>query len=534
MNTELQGTRLPPHDCAGACAHGGDHLRPALQSWNRRAFLGCLGAASFAAALAGIGPWPARGVPSGRIATTPLPPGRPLRLKPLLIYHLDQRREKTSWRGYGGLRTAAEVDQECGRITAELAALRAKARFPLEILPLSRVNSDADAAAQAGAPADAMLLFAASGAQHWLEKLAAAGKPAVVFVRHKSGPLYLYYEIAHWRLLRKSEDAPAEPNLDVDDVVVDEYDDVLWRLKALYAVQNTRGTKVLGLGGLQAYSRPGQELGPKHVRDVWGFEIVEFPRTELKQRLEQVRANPDALREARQLSDDLLAQANVALETDRRFVVNTFLALKVLRGLMQEKGAANLGVADCMGGLIPILDTPPCLALSVLNDEGLTAFCHVDMTHTVPGVLLRWISHQPSFVCNSHFPHHGLITLAHCAAPRKMSGTDFEPTTIMTHYESDFGAATKVEYPKGQAVTCVIPNLHCTKWFGFRGRIEDSPNYPMCRSQMDVRIEGDWRQLTREMEGFHTVVTYGDHLREIGYALKRVGRIQWRDYSTKT
>jgi hypothetical protein len=115
-----------------------------------------------------------------------------------------------------------------------------------------------------------------------------------------------------------------------------------------------------------------------------------------------------------------------------------------------------------------------------------------------------------------------------------MNGMDFEPTTIRTHYESDFGAATKVEYPQGQVITCVIPNLHCTKWFGFRGRIEASPDYPMCRSQMDVRIEGDWRKLTREMEGFHTVVCYGDHLREIGYALKRVGHIEWHDYSTTT
>jgi L-fucose isomerase-like protein len=183
-----------------------------------------------------------------------------------------------------------------------------------------------------------------------------------------------------------------------------------------------------------------------------------------------------------------------------------------------------------MGSLIPILDTPPCLVLSLLNDEGLTAFCHTDLTHTLPGVLMRWISSQPSFVCNSHFPHHGVVTLAHCAAPRKMNGRQFEPTTLMTHYESDYGAATKVHYRKGQVVTCIVPNLQCTKWFAFRGRIVDSPSFDMCRSQMDLEIDGDWRALVKEMEGFHTIVTYGDYLREVGYALGKVG-LGWANYS---
>lgn len=506
-------------------------LHAADQGLNRRSFLGLAGGAAAFGALAGLGVWPAQALPTGTVAGTPLPPGKPIRVKPVLVYHLDQRREKTSWRSYGGLRLQEDVEQEAKRIGDELKALVAKAQFPIELQPLARINSDAEVQPVAEAAADVLLVFAASGSQAWLEGLAASKKPNILFVRHKSGPVYLWYEIAHWRLLRKSEDDKAEPNLDFDDVVVDDYADVLWRLRALYGLQNARGTKVLALGQLQAYSRPGEERGPAHVREVWGYDLITVPLDELRKRLAEARADATALAEAKRQSEQLLAQPNIALETDRRFVVNTFLATKVLRDLMREKGATNLGVADCMGGLIPILDTPPCLALSLLNDEGLTAFCHVDMTHTAPGVLLRWISGKPSFVCNSHFPHHGVITLAHCAAPRKMNGKDFEPTTIMTHFESDYGAATKVHYPKGQVVTCIVPDLHCTQWFAFRGRIVDSPAMDMCRSQMDVEIDGDWRRLTRELQGFHTVVCYGDYLREVGYAVKKTGSLQWRNYS---
>ena len=54
-----------------------------------------------------------------------------------------------------------------------------------------------------------------------------------------------------------------------------------------------------------------------------------------------------------------------------------------------------------------------------------------------------------------------------------------------------------------------------------------------CRSQMDIEVDGDWQRLAAEMEGFHTLVCYGDYLREVGYALKKVGPIEWSNYSAE-
>ncbi len=514
--------------CNRMCKTG---LPGVANGYSRRRFLK---AAGTAAALTGIN-WlalaRAEAASSVPVASTPLPAGPPLRLQPLLVYSLDQKRDRTSWRSYGGLRTREDVDREIAKIKAELNELIGRSEFPLDCLPLATVNSDAEAKTLAGGSCDAFLLFGASGAQQWIEAFAATKKPNILFVRHKSGPVYLWYEIAHWRLLRKSEDVKAEPNLDFDDVVVDEYGDVLWRLRALYGVKASRGTTMLALGGLKAYSSPGQELGPAKAKEAWGYTIKSLGYDELKDRLAKARADNAVMTQVERQTETLLSTPNITLDTDRKFVVNTYVALKVIKDLMTENGATNLGVADCMGGLIPILDTPPCLALAELNDSGLTAFCHTDLTHTMPGVLMRWISSKPSFVCNSHFPHHGLVTLAHCAAPRKMNGRDLEPTKLMTHYESDYGAATKVFYPKGQVVTCIVPNLRCTKWFAFRGRILDSPSFDMCRSQMDIQIDGDWQSLTREMEGFHAIVTYGDYLREAGYAAQKAGAVEWKNYS---
>ena len=498
---------------------------------SRRRFLGGLGGTAALAGLTLTSPSKTQGVSTRAIYRTALPAGSALRVKPVLTYEIEKRREKTSWRGYGGVQTQANVTEEARRIENELKKLSSEADFLIDVLPVALVDNEQKAKEAAGSDCDTMLMYPAGGS--YVYTLAASQTPKLMFLRHKSGPHYLWYEIAHWRFLRRNGDTFEEQNMDVDDIIVDDYGEVMWRLRALYGLKNARGTKMLAIGGLNAYSRPGQELGPKHARKVWNYEVKTISEEDFAKRLQKARRDEKIMKEAEQQTDELLSEPNVILETKRKFVVNSFLALRVCRDLMQETGATNFGFAGCMGrGVIEMLDTPPCLLQALANDEGhCTGFCHTDLTHTVPGVLLRWISGKPVFLGNSHFPHHGILTVAHCSAPRKMNGRDCEPTRIMTHFESDYGAATKVQYTKGQTVTVIIPNLRCTKWLGFRGRIIANPSHPACRSQMDIQVDGDFRRLLTDMEGFHTLVCYGDYLREVGYACDKVG-LEWQNITT--
>ncbi|UCD51540.1 MAG: hypothetical protein JSW27_02695 [Phycisphaerales bacterium] len=501
---------------------------------SRRGFLGGLGAV---AAVGGLGvAVSSQGQAAGPASAgpgEPLPKGRALRVQPALMYHLEQRQERTSWRSYGGLCTEQDVTAEIGRIKDELTKLTGDAEFPLEMLPLTRIHNEEEAKTVAATDADVIVLYAASGWTNLVNAVAAGAAPMIMFIRHQSGPFYLWYEIAHWRFLRQNGDTPAVTGADTEDIVVDDYGQMLWRLRALYGLANAKGTKMLAIGGLVAYSEPAQTNGPAVAKELWGYEIESITEAQFAQRLEKARADTSLVRRAEQQAAALLATPNVTLKTKRRFVVNSYLALAVCEQLMAETGASNFGFGRCMGReVIEMLDTPPCLVLSLANDAGYTAYCHTDLSHTLPGVLMRWIADRPTFVCNSHFPHDGLFTVAHCAAPRRMNGRDYEPASIMTHYESDYGAACRVEYAKGQTVTVVIPNLRCTKWQSFRGTIVESPAFPACRSQMEIAIDGDWRRLVTEMEGFHTQIVYGDYLREIGYALKRLGGIEWQCYSS--
>ena len=464
------------------------------------------------------------------VGTAILKHGSPLRVKPVLVYSIYQRKEAASWRPWGGIHTEGDADAEAGKIAAELKNLASGADFAFEVLPVAKVTGAEQAAEAARTDCDAILIYAAGGGREWIETLAAGGKDSVMFIRHKSGPAYLWYEIAHPRFLRKQSDQYKEENMDVWDIVVDDYGELLWRLRALYGLKNTLGTKIVAVGRAGGWGA-GSKFGPQTAREIWKLDISEIPYPELEPLIKKALSDKKCVDAARQQTDQYLAQKGVSLHTDKKFLVNAFVLTKVFRDLMDQAGAAAFTINGCMSTIIPIAQTTACMCLSLINDEGLLAFCESDFVVIPSGILLHYISGKPSFLQDPTHPHDGVVTIAHCTAPRRMNGRDLEPVEIHTHFESDYGAAPKVNMRKGQVVTNLCPSFTSEKWLGFRGTIIDHPFYDICRSQVDVEIEGDWRRLLEDMQGFHWMTCYGDYLREVGYALKKVG-IKWDNITT--
>jgi hypothetical protein len=85
-------------------------------------------------------------------------------------------------------------------------------------------------------------------------------------------------------------------------------------------------------------------------------------------------------------------------------------------------------------------------------------------------VLLHYVSNLPVFLNDPTCPHDNTVTLAHCTAPRKMNGRKLEPVKILTRFESDYGAAPKVEMKLGLVCTNLVPDFASKKWVGGRLR----------------------------------------------------------------
>jgi hypothetical protein len=458
--------------------------------------------------------------------------GKPLVVQPLLRHQIETRKPQQSWRNWGGVYTEEAAAEEMQRISGELEKLAQKAEFPLEILPLARATSDEEAVAvRDSTPADVMILYAAGA--RYLDPCISGKRYNLIFVRHRSGPIYDWYENVSNRFLRmpgrdfEYDQYRNYEGVGVDDIVVDDYDEILWRLRAFYGLKNFLGHRAVTVGRA---SGKGCPRAPELCRDKYQMDIVEVPYADLERRIRAKRGQAGLVAKTEAWAKRYLAQPNVTLKTREQFIVNCFLLYTVFKDLMHEHDAGSFTIQGCMRTVMPIAETTACLSLSLMQDEGYIAFCESDFAVHPAGVLLRYVTGKPVFMHNPTFPHKGLVTCAHCACPSRMDGMRYEPIEIPTHYESDYGAATKVKMPVGQEVTLIDPDCAQVRWLGVKGTVVDNPSFSICRSQQDIRIQGDSKRLAREIRGSHWMMAYGDHLDEIGYAVEKLG-LEWLNIS---
>ncbi|MDX9752813.1 MAG: sugar isomerase [bacterium] len=452
--------------------------------------------------------------------------GRPIRVQPILMYTVAMPQEMRSWKSWGDVLTDEAAAAEAAQISEELRAMQTQAEFPIECLPVVCVKTAEQAAQALQGAFDVVLVYAASGSGTLLQQCVPPDKDALLFVRHQSGAMYYWYEALSVAYLQTDRQPNRETRLGhvhVDDVVVDAYGDLLWRLRALYGVKNFMGSRIVALGGVWGKYAPD---APQIAADRFNMEIIDMGYDAFAGRIEAALRDPGQMLRAEEQARRYLALSKTELQTDFPFVVNAFVLYALFREVMREHNAPAFTIKECMSTIIPMAKTTACLALTLLNDEGLIAFCESDFVVVPPGVLLRHIAGKPVFMHNSTFPHDGIVTCAHCSAPRRMNADRYEPMRILTHEESEYGAAPKVEIPIGQEVCFIDPEYTAGRWVGLKGQVTDNPFYSICRSQQEVRVEGDWQTLKSEVRDSHWLMVYGDYLDEIGYAARKLG-IVW-------
>ncbi|MBC8868296.1 MAG: twin-arginine translocation signal domain-containing protein, partial [Planctomycetes bacterium] len=417
----------------------------------------------------------------------PKPKGRTaLKVLPILVWNNPKRVPMRSWRSWGGIETAEQAAEEVARITKELAGISKSADFPVEFAEVASVN---DIRTMANTPevqaADAVIVYGAGSRVNGCQDF---GKDVILFQRHRSGPVYLQYEIVSPAFLRQRTDDLVFEHIAFDDVVTDSQDELTWRLRALCGLKNTRSTKIICIGGAGGWAQP-QGVIPELVQKVWGLDMQTVSYDELGPLIEAARADEKTVALAKKRADEYLALPQTTLETKREYVDNCFLLDQVFRSLMAKADCQAITILGCMGTIMPQALTSACLTLSTLNDDGYLAFCESDFVVIPSGMLLANISGRPVFLNDPTYPHDGVITLAHCTGPRKMNGKTLDPARIVTHFESDFGASPKVDMPKGQVLTNIAPDFKSERWMGLLGTIADAPFLPICRDQIDVAYD---------------------------------------------
>ena len=159
--------------------------------------------------------------------------------------------------------------------------------------------------------------------------------------------------------------------------------------------------------------------------------------------------------------------------------------------------------------LIHLLGVTACLGISLLNDEGVASACEGEVESALAMMVLRELTHQPSFMANlaSVDTDENTITLAHCTVATRLC----RRVTARSHYESGLSVALRGELPLQRVTVCRL-GRGLDQMLILTGTIVENPDGPeMCRTQVKVRVDGDASTLLSLGLGNHHIRTLGDH-----------------------
>ena len=168
--------------------------------------------------------------------------------------------------------------------------------------------------------------------------------------------------------------------------------------------------------------------------------------------------------------------------------------------------------------LLTIYRNTACLALAMLNDEGISAGCEGDLPLLLAMHLVKRLLSLDSFQANPSSIDEAkkTITFAHCTVPFSMC----QSHVFMTHFESGLGIGVRGELPLGP---CTVFRLsgNLSKALIEEGEIvANSALENLCRTQIVVKMNDGLEKILRHPLGNHHLIMFGHHKQRLGTALK--------------
>lgn len=158
--------------------------------------------------------------------------------------------------------------------------------------------------------------------------------------------------------------------------------------------------------------------------------------------------------------------------------------------------------------LLGAIHTTGCLALALLNAEGIPAACEGDSKSMVSMAILHALTGESSFMANPSCmdPLNSEIVFAHCTLPIDMP----DSYRLTTHFESGIGVAISGDLPAG-AMTIFKCNDDLTRHYAGRALLLESMHRKdLCRTQMRLKLLDGVDYFTHGPLSNHHMICKGD------------------------
>ena len=347
-------------------------------------------------------------------------------------------------------------------------------------------------------PSDFAIVFIASGGveRMVISRFEQLPRPTVILADGMQNSLASALEVHSWLRSRGMQSEILHGNLT----------GIIKRLLVLHqnfkAANALRGTRI-GVIGTPSPWLIASGADYLLAKRRWGVNFVDIPLEQLVERYEQVTDD-----EVGDLTAHVASHALACRESTPEQLLKAMRCYEALRQLAQEQ-RLNALTLSCFK-LIDLIGTTGCLALSLLNDAGITAGCEGDLQTVFTMHVARTITSLPGFMANVSLIHDtsNEVVLAHCTVGLKQT----EQYILRNHFETESGIGIQGLLPTGDVTLLKIGGESLDEYYLNTGTLTENTNYiNLCRTQVKVRLDGSVNYFYRRPLGNHHVLLSGNH-----------------------
>ena len=274
------------------------------------------------------------------------------------------------------------------------------------------------------------------------------------------------------------------------------------------AVMETHGSASLR-GRIGLFGQPSDWLIASGVdRDYlhqhYGIETIDI---DLQRLIDGIKTIPQT--EAEKVAQTILKRAKGVVEPSDADMLEAAKAYLAIKRICQEERLDAMTIR-CFD-IVKACGTTSCLALALLNDEGIVAGCEGDMQTLMSMYLAKRLCDEVAFMANPSQLTDQSSMLAHCTIPLTMC----DETTIRSHFESSIGVAIQGVLPLTDYTLFKWGGSKLDRFFVTEAQAVETPySNHFCRTQITLNVNLK-PYLLQHSIGNHHVIIRGRHADQI-------------------
>ena len=236
----------------------------------------------------------------------------------------------------------------------------------------------------------------------------------------------------------------------------------------------------------------------------YGIETIDI---DLQRVIDGIKAVPQT--EAEKVAQSMVNRAKAVKEPSDADMMEAAKAYLAIRKICQEEHLDAMTIR-CFD-IVKTCGTTSCLALALLNDEGIVAGCEGDMQTLLSMFLAKRLCGEVAFMANpSHLTDKSSM-LAHCTIPLTMC----DETVVRTHFESGIGVAIQGLLPLTDYTLFKWGGPQLDRYYVTEAKAIETPySNHFCRTQITLNVNLK-PYLLQHSIGNHHVIIRGRHADEI-------------------